>query len=214
VLNASRRPATKRFLKGFWFSLANLAPLRQVALSSKSNALQDLDDGPAEAYKKSGMTVLAASSVRPHLLLGAILILAASAAGAPPRNLLSTLDVSLIKCNHARAYQDPRTKALTITFDYFAGESEARLPVRSLGWPADWSEYRSLQYTFHTTSQESLSIAFSNGATSRSFLTEPLPGIRVFGVVPFDAFIQSRTMTPLNPWDTRCGWSACSPSSA
>src|SRR6266545_390900 len=125
------------------------------------------------------MSFLAVLRGRAFAPLGPILVFAALAAAAPPRDLLSTLDVSLIKCDHARAFQDPRTKALTITFEYFAGEAEVRLPVKSLGWPTDWSDYRSLQYTFHTTSSESVAIAFNNGTATRSFLTEPLAGIRI-----------------------------------
>ena len=132
-------------------------------------------------------------------MIGPVLAFAAMAAAAPPRDLLSTLDVSLIQCDHARVYQDPRTKALTITFEYFDGEPEVRLPVRAMGWPADWSGYRSLQYTFQTTGTESIAIAFSNGGTTRSFLTEPLAGIRIYGVIPFDAFNQTENMTPLSP---------------
>ena len=132
-------------------------------------------------------------------LLGPVLALAALAAAAPPHDLLSTLDVSLVQCDHARVYQDPRTKALTITFEYFDGEPEVRFPMKALGRPTDWTSYRSLQYTFKTTSPETISIAFSNGTTTRSFLTEPLAGIRIFGVIPFDAFNQTKSMTPLNP---------------
>jgi hypothetical protein len=145
------------------------------------------------------MFSLAVLCGRPLAPPAAILLFAVLATAASPRDLLSTLDPSLIKCDHARVFQDPRTKALTITFEYFAGEPEVRLPVKSLGWPTAWSDYRSVQYTFHTTSPESIAIAFSNGAATRSFLTEPLAGIRIYGVIPFDAFIQSKTMMPLNP---------------
>src|SRR6266702_846298 len=128
------------------------------------------------------MSLLSVLRRRTFAPLWLVLLFAVSAPAASPRDLLSTLDISPIKCDHARVSQDPRTKALTITFEYFAGEPEVRLPVKALGWPTDWSDYRSLQYTFHTTSSESIAITFSNGGTARSFLTEPLAGIRIYGV--------------------------------
>ena len=158
-----------------------------------------LDTGLAEAYKQTRMGYSRFLPCRPASLLWVGAVLAAPASAAPPRDLLSRIDVSLIQCDHARAYQDPRTKALTITFEHFDGEAAVRLPVKLLGWPTDWSGYRSLQYTFHATSSESVAIRFSNGAVERSFLTEPLAGIRIYGVIPFDSFVQNTTMTPLNP---------------
>jgi hypothetical protein len=112
---------------------------------------------------------------------------------------LKTADVASFQTTAARAFRDPVTGAVTLTFDYFQGEPEVRIPVRKLGWPTDWSGWRSIQYTFETTSLEALSIAFSDGTTTKAFITEPLPGLRISGVIPFDAFVQTRTMTPLLP---------------
>jgi hypothetical protein len=139
------------------------------------------------------------STLREWALPGVFLASIATACAAPPADLLSSLDVSRVECDHARVHQDPRSKALTITFDPFDGEPAVRLPAKAFNWPTNWSGYRSLQYTFETTSLEALSISFSNGAATRSFIMEPLAGIRIFGVIPFDAFNQTKSMTPLNP---------------
>jgi hypothetical protein len=128
-----------------------------------------------------------------------LVVMWGSGAAAAPLELLANLNPDLLRCDHARVFRDSRTHALTITFEYFAGEPEVRFPTKALGWPADWQQYRSLQYTFLSTSQEALSIAFSNGAVTKAFLTEPLPGIRIYGVIPFEVFAQTRTMTPLSP---------------
>lgn len=107
--------------------------------------------------------------------------------------------VRRIQTESASVFHDPGSGFLTLTFRYTEGEPEVRIPVREMGWPSDWSEYRAVQYTFSTTSQETVSIGFSDGEETRFFVTEPLPGIRIYGVIPFDAFVQTRTMTPLRP---------------
>jgi hypothetical protein len=120
----------------------------------------------------------------------------------PEHNLLEWIrgeDLAKIDTTHAHVYQDPGTRALTFTFDYGEGEPEVRIPVRALGWPVDWSAYRSIQYTFHASSLETIAIGFSDGHSTKAFVTEPLAGIRIYGVIPFDAFTQTRTMTPLRP---------------
>ncbi len=128
--------------------------------------------------------------------------LSCAIAGASEVNLLERLtpaDVARFATKNAAVYQDPATKALTFTFEYAQSEPEVRIPVRALGWPVDWSASRSVQYTFMTTSLEAVAIEFSDGKTAKSFMMEPLPGMRIYGVIPFDAFIQTRTMTPLLP---------------
>jgi len=112
---------------------------------------------------------------------------------------LTPADLAKFKLNDARVFQDQETKPLTLTFNYAEGEPEVRIPVRELGWPTDWSSWRSIQYTFMATSLEALSIGFSDGEVTKDFITEPLPGIRIFGVIPFEAFVQTRTMNPLLP---------------
>ncbi len=112
---------------------------------------------------------------------------------------LAPADVAKLATKDALVHQDQATKALTFTFNYAAGEPEVRIPVRQLGWPADWRAWRSVQYTFVTTSVETVSIGFSDGKVTKAFITEPLSGIRIAGVIPFESFVQTRTMNPLLP---------------
>jgi hypothetical protein len=112
---------------------------------------------------------------------------------------LTAADLAKLAVRDASVHQDPASKALTFTFNYSEGEPEVRVPVRQLGWPTDWRAWRSIQYTFATTSVETISIAFSDGKVTRAFITEPLSGIRIAGVIPFESFVQTRTMNPLLP---------------
>lgn len=112
---------------------------------------------------------------------------------------VSDAGLAQFRTEQASAYLDSTSGAVTLTFDYTAGEPEVRLPVRELGWPTDWSAYQSLQISFMTTSLEPIGIGFSNGQQLKFFVTEPLPGIRIFGVVPFSVFTQTERMTPLLP---------------
>jgi hypothetical protein len=112
---------------------------------------------------------------------------------------LTAAGTAKIQTTNASVYRDETTKAITLTFHYAKGEPEVVIPLSALGWPTDWSRYRSVQYTFETTSLETLAIAFSDGTVTKAFVTEPLPGIRIHGVIPFHAFVQTRTMTPLLP---------------
>ena len=112
---------------------------------------------------------------------------------------LTEADVGRFECRNASVFQDPVSKALTFTFAYGHEEPEVRIPVRDMGWPDDWSAWRAIQFTFQTTSVETVSIGFSDGGTVKAFLTEPLPGIRISGVIPFGAFVQTRSLTPLIP---------------
>ena len=132
----------------------------------------------------------------------AALLFLAFACARGEMDLLARLQpeqVAAIQTTNARVFRDGSSGALTLTFNYSQGEPEVRIPVRKLGWPTDWSRWRSIQYTFETTSLEALSIGFSDGTTSKAMITEPLPGLRIYGVIPFDAFVQTRTMTPLLP---------------
>jgi hypothetical protein len=112
---------------------------------------------------------------------------------------LTAADIATFTARNASVHQDPASKALTFTFNYAEGEPEVRIPVRALGWPTDWRRWRSVQYTFATTSVETISIGFSDGKVTKALITEPLPGIRIAGVIPFDSFTQTRTMNPLLP---------------
>jgi hypothetical protein len=113
--------------------------------------------------------------------------------------LLSPASLQDLVTEHTSLFQDPANGSLTVTFRYAPGEPEVRIPVRELGWPTDWREYQSIQFTFESTSMEALAIGFSDGQVTKDFVIEPLPGLRIRGVIPFDAFVQTRTMTPLLP---------------
>lgn len=135
-------------------------------------------------------------------LLLAISVFAGSQALLADVDLLKSLqpkDLEKLQTKSASVFQDPVTKALTLTFNYTSGETEVCFPIDQLGWPTDWSAYKAVQYTFHATSLETVAIGFSNGSQTKSFITEPLAGIRIQGVIPFDSFVQTRTMTPLLP---------------
>jgi hypothetical protein len=127
------------------------------------------------------------------------LLLPSAAQELPLLSKLAPSQLPELVTESASVFQDPATGALTITFRYAPGEPEVRIPVRKLGWPTDWREYKSIQFTFETTSLEALAIGFSDGTVTKDFMIEPLPGIRIDGVIPFDAFVQTRTMTPLLP---------------
>jgi hypothetical protein len=130
------------------------------------------------------------------------LVLWLGAAQASEMNLLDRLTpdgVARFAAKDASVYFDPAGKTLTLTFARAEGEPEVRVPVRSLGWPTDWRRWRSVQYTFYATSLETVSIGFSDGKETKAFVTEPLPGIRIAGVIPFESFIQTRGLTPLLP---------------
>ncbi|HEY2013816.1 MAG TPA: hypothetical protein VGH38_09970 [Bryobacteraceae bacterium] len=136
------------------------------------------------------------------MLRFALILMFAGIAEAAPADLFARLTpADLAKCTgkNASISRDEATKAVTIRFSRAEGDAELRIPVRALGWPVDWSAWRSIQYTFETTSIEPVSIAFDDGVKPKAFLTEPLPGIRIFGVIPFESFTQTRAMTPLAP---------------
>jgi hypothetical protein len=112
---------------------------------------------------------------------------------------LTAADVAGFTVRDASVERDATSKALTFTFKYSQGEPQVRIPVHKLGWPTDWRAWRSIQYTFTASTIETISIGFSDGTVTKNFRTEPLPGIRIAGVIPFDSFVQTRTMNPLLP---------------
>ena len=85
---------------------------------------------------------------------------------------------ALAKCpaKNASIARDDARKAVVFTFDPVAGEPEIRMPVRALGWPSDWSEWRSIQYNFLASSVEPLSIAFDDGRIAKAFTDRAAPG--------------------------------------
>jgi hypothetical protein len=110
------------------------------------------------------------------------------------RELLPTLvprDIERFQTKDASVVQDQQTKALTITFQYSHGEPEVRIPVAQLGWPTDWAVYKAVAFTFQATSPEAFSVGFSDGVETSWLLMEPLAGIRIKGVLRFDASWQT-----------------------
>lgn len=99
----------------------------------------------------------------------------------------------------ASAYHDAQANSWTITFRRAAGEPEARFPVALLGLPESWSAFQGLEFVFLTTSLEPFTISFSDGKVAKGMVMEPYPAMRIRAAVPFDAFVQTRTMTPLLP---------------
>src|SRR6266545_834120 len=81
---------------------------------------------------------------------------------------------ALAKCpaKNASIARDPARKSLVLTFEPVAGEPEIRLPARALGWPSDWTEWRSIQFNFLAGSVEPLSIGFDDGQSVKAFMIE------------------------------------------
>ena len=109
------------------------------------------------------------------------------------------LDPGQIKKKNADLHVDRASGQTTITFRYTQGEPEVRIPVAALGLPPDWRAWKAFVFDYHATSLEAFQLVFSNAATSKAMVLEPLSGVRARMVIPFDAFIQTRTMTPLLP---------------
>lgn len=99
----------------------------------------------------------------------------------------------------ASVFEDKQHGSITITFRRGAGEPEVRLPVARLGLPESWSAFRGLQFDFITTSIEPFTIAFSDGKVTKGMVMEPYPSMRIRAAVPFEAFVQTRTLNPLLP---------------
>lgn len=109
------------------------------------------------------------------------------------------LDPSRVKRRDALLHIDKPSASLTVTFRHAKGEPEVRIPAAALGLPTDWRAWKALVFDYHATSLEAFQLAFTAGENSKAMLLEPLAGVRARAVIPFDAFIQTRTMTPLLP---------------
>jgi hypothetical protein len=95
---------------------------------------------------------------------------------------------------------DGKAGAVTLTFRYARnGEPEVCIPTRALGWPQDWRAWRGLVLEFQATSLEAFQVGFFDGTTRKAMIVEPLAGLRIRAAIPFEAFYQTRTMTPLLP---------------
>ncbi len=90
-------------------------------------------------------------------------------------------------------------KPLSFTFRRGQAEPEFRIPVSQLAWPTDWRSWKALRFEFRASSLEAFSVGFSDGSKLKSMILEPLPGLRIRAVIPFDAFYQTRQMIPQNP---------------
>ena len=100
-------------------------------------------------------------------------------------------------------YRAPATLAAPapLNFVFRRGEAqpEFRIPVAQLSWPGDWRSWKAIRFEFLASSLEAFSVGFSDGATVKSMIMEPLPNLRIRAVIPFDAFYQTREMIPTNP---------------
>jgi hypothetical protein len=112
-----------------------------------------------------------------------------------PLDLLSSIDLRKYRRSNACVWRDYSSGELTLTFEYAAGEPEIAFALDF----TDWSRFRALSLVFSASSQEPLAIGFSNGRRTRRFVMEPLAGVRIRAVIPFDAFVQNRQLTPLAP---------------
>ena len=128
-------------------------------------------------------------------------VLAVSCAGAAdrPADLSSNRLAAAIVAKGARVFHDPARGTVTITFSRAAGEPEVRIPAGALGLPSDWRAWKGLAFDFSATSLEAFRLAFSDGQVTKGMVMEPFPNVRMRAAVPFDSFIQTRTMTPLLP---------------
>lgn len=90
-------------------------------------------------------------------------------------------------------------KPFALRFSRGEALPEHRIPVADLGWPQDWRKWKAVRFDFLASSLEAFSFGFSDGAKVKSMVMEPLPGLKMRAVIPFDAFYQTRQMVPLNP---------------
>ncbi len=134
--------------------------------------------------------------MKPLALLVALL---SSAVAADKPAVLQKLDTAAIQLRDARLYHDAERESLTITFNRGAADPEVRIPAAALGFPSDWRAWKALAFDFHATSIEPFRMEFSDGEKTKALLIEPLQGLGIRAAVPFDAFVQTRTMTPLLP---------------
>jgi hypothetical protein len=108
------------------------------------------------------------------------------------------IDVELLR--NYRAPAALRAPApLSLLFRRGEAQPEYRIPVAQLGWPRDWRAWRAIRFEFLASSLEAFTTGFSDGKQVKGMIMEPLPGMRMRAVIPFDAFYQTREMIPQNP---------------
>lgn len=100
--------------------------------------------------------------------------------------LIRVAGIAKLAVNSASAYQDDRSGCLTMTFHYIHGDPEITVPTADLGWPTDWSPFRAIAFTMQSTSLEPIFIRVPESAGEKDVIVEPLEGIRIRGVIPFD----------------------------
>ena len=126
------------------------------------------------------------------LLLSLLLFLQAGSSSVPatPPDLMKQIEVagiSQLSASDASVYQDTRSGCLTMTFHYVQGDASVKIPLQPMGWPSDWSAFRSITFTMRSTSVEPVFMGFSNGKNdNQNMVVEPMPGIEVRGVIPFE----------------------------
>ncbi|MBK5292297.1 MAG: VOC family protein [Acidobacteriia bacterium] len=108
------------------------------------------------------------------------------------------IDVELLWSYRAPAIL-PAPAPLNFTFRRGEAAPEFRIPVTQLSWPRDWRAWKAIRFEFDASSLEAFSVGFSDGSRVKSMIVEPLPGLRIRAVIPFDAFYQTRQMVPQNP---------------
>jgi hypothetical protein len=131
------------------------------------------------------------------LLAAALPALTGLAADVAAR--LDNIPRDRIEARSARVYFDTMRSTMTMTFNHAVEQAEVRVPLAALGFPPDWRAWEGLTFDFHSTSLEPFSVGFVKGDAVKTFLMEPLPDMWIRAAVPFDAFIQTRTMVPLLP---------------
>jgi hypothetical protein len=125
------------------------------------------------------------------VLTGLSLFLQSGSTAAPvePPDLLMlirTAGIAKLGVSSASVYQDDRSGCLTMTFQYIHGDPEITVPTADLGWPTDWSPFRAIAFTLQSTSLEPIFIQVPENAGKKDVIVEPLEGIRIRGVIPFD----------------------------
>ncbi|MGC1836982.1 MAG: hypothetical protein WA674_01465 [Candidatus Acidiferrales bacterium] len=126
------------------------------------------------------------------LIFSAFLFIQAGTSSAPAASpdLLKQIQaagIGKLSAASASVYQDDRSGCLTMTFHYVQGDAEVKVPIQNVGWPLDWSGFRSITFTMRSTSVEPVFMRFSDGdKINKDVVIEPMPGIEIRGVIPFE----------------------------
>ena len=126
------------------------------------------------------------------LALSTLLLIHAGSSSAPvePPDLLKQIQaagIEKVAVSSASVYQDDRSGCLTMTFHYVQGDPEVKVSIQQVGWPVDWSRFRSVAFTMRSTSVEPVFMGFSDGnKAKKDVVIEPMKGIEIRGVIPFE----------------------------